>query len=148
MTMTHTQRARDQRAALQMPDWMEPCDQAQEHADHEAGCASDHQNAYALSQMQHRSGMAEVLALVAQGFHVVVMTGPAYCRSTDALISVSHHVCSYHLSRRVAEYRAGKAAEECDGGEESFAVYPRPPAPPRPVRQSWAPSPFDDDVPF
>ena len=140
MTTTHTRRAR----AQAMPDWMQPCDQAQEHADYVAGCASDHQNAYAHSQIQHRSGMAEVQALVAQGFHVVVMSGPAYCRSTDALIGTSHHVVSYHLARKVAEYRCAKAADY-DGGEESYAVYPLPT---QPAREAATVDLLDFDIPF
>lgn len=151
MTMTHKHRAALARLAREVPDWAQPCDHAQEHADHVAGSASDHQNAYAQSQIQHRSGMAEVQAIVARGLSVVVMSGPAYCRSTDALIGTSHHVVSYHLSRKVAERRAGKLAEACDGGEESFAVYPLPPPAAEAAAAAATALAFDlyaDDVPF
>ena len=151
MTMTHTQRRRDAARASEIPAWALPCDTLQEHLDHEAGAASDLQNAYAHSRAEFDNGMAAVRALVAQGLHVVVVTGPAYCRSTDALIGERHHVVSAHLSRRVAERLAfatpSDEDERCDS-EMSWAVYPLPPAPPSPA---FKPGPLvldGDDIPF
>lgn len=147
MTMTHTQRRRDAARANAMPDWMQPCDQAQEHADYVAGSASDHQNAYAHSRAEFDNGMGEIRKLVAQGLHVVVMSGPAYCGSTDAVIGDRHHVVSSHLSRKVAERRAAAAGQDdaqCGDTETSWAVYPLPP------RARWTPVPLDDsiEIPF
>ena len=143
MTMTHTQRARDAARANEMPDWMLPVDPAQEHADYVAGCASDLQNAYAHSRAEHDSGMAEIKALVAQGLHVVVMSGPAYCRTTDACIGERHIILSAHLSRAVAERRASAAAGDLDGDEADVRVFPLPER--KPVAQAidWT-----DEVPF
>ena len=107
-----------------LPDWAGPVDRYQEHLDHEAGCASEMQNAYALSRMRHRSGMAEIHALVKAGFHVLVISGPAYCRSTDALIGTTHVVMSHHLIRAVAEYHCRKAAGRYPDDECTYAVYP------------------------
>ena len=145
MTMTHTQRARDAARANEIPDWMQPCDQAQEHWDHVNGSRSDLQNAYDHSRMQHDNGMGAVRALVAQGLHVVVMSGPAYCRHTDAVIGTRHFVVSSHLSRAVAERRCGALAAQDDGSECGYGVYPLPP---QPEPRQAAVDLYADDIPF
>lgn len=142
--LTHKHRADIERRAHEIPDWAIPVDQYQEHLDHEAGCASDLQNAYAHSRAEHRTGMEEVNALVAQGLHVVVSSGPAYCRTTDAVIGTSYMVCSSHLSRRVADRVCARLAAE-DMGEIGFEVFPRPAQPARAPERADL---WDDEIPF
>lgn len=124
-------------------------DTLREHQDHEAGCASEQQNAYSLSQSLHDNGLAAVQRLIAQGLHVVVMSGPAYCRFTDALLrGSSYFVVSSHLSRAIAERRCAlevNHAEAYGNNECEFAVYPLPL--PSLVRE-LDPLVLDDDLPF
>lgn len=138
--------------ANQTPDWALPVDQAQEHWDHVAGSASDHQNAYSMSQLQHRSGMQGVQDLVRAGLHVVVMSGPAYCRSTDAIIG-SHYSplsCFRDRAAALAEVAATYEQWEATGMDDecSLAVYPLPEAPKRARPLPRASATVDDDLPF
>lgn len=62
--------------------------QEQEHWDYEAGCRSELQNAFALSQREVRikDDRELVKKLLAAGSHVVVETGPVFCPRTDATL--------------------------------------------------------------
>ena len=129
--------------AGERPDWMEPGDQRQEHEDYVAGCASDHQNAFALSQMQHDSGWRHVKALTDAGRFVVAYSGPAYCRSTDAVIGSHYAVVSDHATRDEANAACGALISETDGHDDGgYDVHPLP-APTPPPCDGW-----DDDIPF
>lgn len=106
--------------------------------------------AFDLSRREFRNGMAEIIDLVAQGLHVVAISGPAYCRFTDAIVGVSYHVISTHLSRKVADRIASNAAieaYEAGGFDGDVHVFPKPPAPPAPTLASIL-ADFEDDIPF
>ncbi len=132
------------------PDWMAPVDTWQEHCDHVAGCASEQQNAFALSQMQFDSGMRKVRALTDAGRFVVVTESTAYCRFTDATIGTNYHVESDHATREEADAAiAAMAAKWGDlwaMGDCDTRVYPLP------IRAKLLPSvpafDGDDDIPF
>lgn len=144
--------------ASQTSDWAMPVDQAQEHLDHVAGSASEHQNAYSMSRMQHRSGMQGVKDLARAGLHVVVMQGPAYCRYTDAIIG-SHYsplACFRDRADALAEVAATYEQWEAAGMDDecSLSVYPLPEAQqperqrPTPRLSANAAADGDDDLPF
>lgn len=135
--------------ARQTPDWAMPVDQAQEHWDHVAGSASDHQNAYSLSRMSHRSGLQGVQDLVRAGLHVVVVTGPAYCRSTDALIGTHYSPVACFRDRAAAQAEAAAIFESWgdDPGDCSIAIYPLPAQEPAAARAGRFAA-LDDDLPF
>jgi hypothetical protein len=64
--------------------------QEQEHLDHVAGSATEHQNCHQQSTIEHnnREGTVkhQIVALNALGMHVVVGETTAYCRTTDGII--------------------------------------------------------------
>lgn len=88
------------------------------------------QNAYALSRAEHDPLDAATRAALNAGRFVVVITGTAHCRFTDAVIgSRSVHV-SDHATREDAD-RAANAIYEADDWsacEDSPEVLPRLPA--------------------
>ena len=138
-----------ERAPVAMPDWMQPVDLLQEHLDHEAGAASEHQNAYALSQMRHDSGMSAVLDLVAAGKYVAVVSGPAHCRMTDAPIGSHYSIDGVFATREEADtlVHATYTRWEASGGPDEYdcSVYPKLP---QPARTSGHVGDDDDDIPF
>jgi hypothetical protein len=107
----------------------------------------EHQNAYELSRMEHRSTDEETRAALDAGLFVAVMTGPVYCRFTDAFVGTRAFFISAHDTREAAQKAANaeydKACDDDGPYECDFEVLPRLP---RPV-----PVPFDfgdDDIPF
>ena len=70
----------------------------QEHLDHVAGCATEFQNAYALSSIQSMGrGDGHLISRAkGLGLFVVVEESPMYCRYTDAFIrNVSTFICAF-----------------------------------------------------
>ncbi len=69
----------------------------QEHLDHVAGCATEFQNAYALSSIQSMGrGDGKISRAKGLGLFVVVEEYPIYCRFTDAFIgNVSKFICAF-----------------------------------------------------
>lgn len=69
--------------------------QEQEHLDHVAGCATEHQNSHAQSQIENnaRESVTEgkIAKLTGLGLHVAVEISTAYCRVTDGIIGT--HTC-------------------------------------------------------
>lgn len=79
-----------------------------EHMDHEAGCASELQNAYALSMMERKpDDTAKINILVAAGRFVVVEQYPIYCPRTDAGMGIRKHCVGDYATRAEAELAAG-----------------------------------------
>lgn len=122
-----------------------PVDTLQEHLDHEAGAyANEHQAAFDLSRREFDSGIAAIQRLTDAGRFVVAISGPGYCRFTDALLGTQYTVQSDHATREEAD--AALAALDPDGvvwQECGVHVFPKLPQPPRAPR-TWD----DDDVPF
>ncbi len=96
--------------------------QEQEHWDHEAGRATDFQNAFSeahvkLGELQEVHGKRIERAL-ALGLSVVTREVEHFCRSTDAFVGVVSLFVVALPSEAAAEARAAKLSS-CD---EQFAV--------------------------
>lgn len=79
-------------------------DQEQEHWDHEAGVASEFQNAFALSKMTTtiRNDSERIAQLALEGFFVAVSECEVQCRYTDALLGYSRRVIGHGRTRAEA----------------------------------------------
>lgn len=97
----------------------------QEHLDHVAGCATEFQNAYAISSIQSMGrGDGHLIARAKRlGLFVVVEESPCFCRFTDAFIrNVATFICAFP-SREAAVAKATKLAAAAGGNDDiSYCV--------------------------
>jgi hypothetical protein len=121
-------------------------EQYQEHLDYMAGVASEHQNALALSRLEHTDDSGKIAELVKAGRFVVVAHGPAYCRFTDAIYGVRKvYIADYATE---AEANADPRYNDDDPDPEvNVLVYPLKPPAPLPVDLDLLPR-GDDEIPF
>jgi hypothetical protein len=114
----------------------------QEDRDYEAGCGSELENAYALSQIERprRNDQAKIDALVAQGRFVVFTSTAVYCPRTDALMGCETLLVSDHATRKEADEAAEAQGESC----EDFMVGIAGPAAPEAVEALFE----GDEIPF
>lgn len=124
----------------------------QEHNDHVAGSASEHQNCLTEANMTlfQRNGAvrAKVDRLTDLGQFPVVSSAPAYCHATDAILGDQLSIVKIFSARPAAdaEVRRLNDFESCDG-EVSFEVFPRLPRTLVKDHTGWA-YVNDDDCPF
>lgn len=98
-----------------------------------------------------RSGLSQLNArfwsmldrLLARGLFVVAVSGPYYCRSTDAFAGELHEVVASFATREEAEVFASQQDSEC-GSDGSFGVFPKLLVPQQPVPEVCG----DDEIPF
>jgi hypothetical protein len=107
--------------------------QQQEELDYQMGCATEQQNAYALSCIDRKpDDMGKINELVAQGRFCAVARGPEYCRFTDALLPGGRCLLvGDFASRAEAEAALAKDAGDDPDPEVDYFVlpYPQPVAP-------------------
>jgi len=88
----------------------------------------DLQDAYHLSLMQRRPMDEITRAAIAAGRFVVVVTGPAHCRFTDAVVGTESAYISDYATREEAGHAAEALYNDWDGCETRPEVLPRLPA--------------------
>lgn len=117
--------------------------QEQEELDYQMGCATEQQNAYAVSCMDRKpDDTAKINDLVSQGRFVVVVEGPEYCRHTDALLPDARQLhCSNHATREEAMVALLKDVGDDPDPDLNYFILPRQPA------AAYVP-PTDEDIPF
>jgi hypothetical protein len=123
-------------------------DQEAEHWAHEAGCASELQNAFSESQIafaMQQDDKKRIIALQAAGKFVVVEEGIVYCRVTDAIVGSRRHVADVHDTREAAEAQLATLSQY-DG---EWGYYLAAPFQPQEVRYySDEDSCERDEIPF
>ena len=81
--------------------------QEQEHLDHVAGSATEHQNCHAESSMAnsfHESAVSvQICKMNELGLHVVVEISTAYCRVTDGIIGAHTAILGAFPTKQAAE---------------------------------------------
>ena len=102
----------------------------QEDRDYEAGCATELQNALALSQIERplQNDQRKINALIAQGRFVVYTSHAVYCPRTDAILGCDTVLVSDHGTQEEA-YEAAEALGESCEDYSVIVVDPRPAAP-------------------
>lgn len=122
-------------------------DQEREHWDHEEGCQTELQNAFALSKMtvQIKNELDEATDLVNQGKHVLMYSRSVLCPSTDAYIGREVIMISSFETRELAIDALRKCDCE-DDHEADYWVLPMPKIEPvKPDPEIW----FEGlDIPF
>lgn len=115
----------------------------QEECEYEAGCATELQNAYALSQIERprRNDQKKIDGLVAQGRFVVFTSAAVYCPRTDAILGCETVCVSDHATRAEAD----AAADAFGESDEDFAIGVEGPRPPAVTVETIF---GDDDIPF
>ena len=115
----------------------------QEDRDYEAGCATELQNALALSQIEGplQNDQRKINALIAQGRFVVYTSHAVYCPRTDALMGCETICVSDHASREEANEASEALGESC----EDFAIGIDGPRPPTVAVETLF---GDDEIPF
>jgi hypothetical protein len=116
--------------------------QRQEHFDHEMGCATEQQNAFAWASMNRRGDDPRINEALAAGKHVIVESGPEYCPYTDALMGSRKILVSVHETREAAEaaLRGYQAEHEDPDPEIDVFILPY-----KAVEYRY---PTDDEIPF
>lgn len=106
-----------------------------EHIEHVAGSASEFQNSYAQSRLEHSAENSRVRGLIQSfvdgGQYVIVCSSPTYCRVTDAIVGEHLSIRGAYGDRGAAE-RSMRAMFEAGhfDPEESVYIYPFPVNPP------------------
>ena len=121
--------------------------QEREELDYEMGCASELQNAFSRSRMEIRlhDDTSKIKALVAQGKHVVAVSYPSCCPSTDAYLGTNVYLQAAFDTRDEALDKFFELTG-CGYAEGDGDVWVEPIQQPAPAQQ-----PFDwlaDDSPF
>jgi hypothetical protein len=115
----------------------------EEHLDHMMGSASEQENALAWSRMNRRpDDSGKIDAEVSKGNFVVVLDGPEYCPSTDALMGSRKVLHSTHKSREAASLVLNGLG---DMDEVQAYILPRPVVKPLSVEARQI---MDDEIPF
>jgi hypothetical protein len=100
----------------------------QEHLDHVAGSATEHQNSHAMSVigLAHRNSevRAEITKLIEAGQFVVVSESTACCPVTDGITGVHIGIYSRHNTLPEAMRRMEEDAEECHNAEINLHIEP------------------------
>lgn len=104
--------------------------QEREEMEYQAGLQTAHQNAFALSRMEHNERESQrrkrTEELLAKGFCVVVLRSPAYCFATDAIVGESEYFVSASKSYEVAHKRAEKINADDRLDDDTYAVVLQP----------------------
>lgn len=115
--------------------------QQQEEYDYQMGMASEAENAFAWNRMNMKpDDSAKIQEAIDAGKFAVVLDGPVYCPSTDAIMGSQRFLDSVHDTRAAAE---AKAYDLGDMDEIDVYVLPRADRPATP----YVPL-TDDDIPF
>lgn len=128
--------------------------QEQEHIDHVAGSASEFQNSFAQSQIEHHHAnidtVVRIAELVEAGRFVVVGSCPAYCRVTDAVVGEHVNIEADFATRAEAEAHCARYTDL----DDDFRVRIEPVAARLALAQAIADEAeshgidMDDDIPF
>jgi len=119
-------------------------DTEREHWDHEMGCMTEHQNAYALSNMEHNYRAEEIDDALNEGKFVLVLNNPVQCMLTDAYLKQpSQSLFGSYDSLEDAQAARQAECEACEYDDESWLTIE-----PHQKAMHVAATVSDDSIPF
>lgn len=118
--------------------------QEQEHLDHVAGSATEHQNCHMESQIHNSAKEGLTSAKICQmnnlGLHVAIEVTTAYCRVTDGIIGTHTIILGGFVTKGAAESFLNMYADKYYDGESTFDIRsPLPMPPTKPVEDPLGP---------
>lgn len=115
--------------------------QEQEHLDHVAGCATEHQNSHAQSQIENNARESvtagKIATLTGLGLHVAIEVTTAYCRATDGIIGTHTSIMGAFPTKGAAEAFLAMYLHQLTHYDGESAYHVRSPLPKPPTKKCF-----------